>query len=103
MAMQKLRARRFSALIGLGVALAGASACSASKGSNTGVHGGLDSGAGTSSGAASGNGSGATGNIDTSNDSAGNAPTAGGCQHIEVSFIPKIPSIFVLVDRSDSM
>ena len=101
--MKKLRARRFSAAIGLGVALAGASACSAGKGSNSGIHGGLGSGADTSSGAASGNGSGtgATGNIDTNNG--GNSSTDAGCQHIEVNFIPKIPSIFVLVDRSDSM
>jgi hypothetical protein len=83
--------------MGLGLALAGASACSAGKGSNNGVHGGLEPGGGASS-----TGSGATGNINTNNN-AGNSPTDGGCQHIEVNFVPKIPSIFVLVDRSDSM
>ncbi len=92
----KPRAGCFSTLVGLGFALAGASACSASKGANSGTHGGLEPGA-------SGNGSGTTGNIDTRNNNGGNDSTDGGCQHIEVNFVPKIPSIFVLVDRSDSM
>ncbi|MEP7049220.1 MAG: VWA domain-containing protein [Pseudomonadota bacterium] len=96
--MKRARARRFSSLFGLGLALAGASACSAGKGSNSGVHGGLGPGGG--SGASSGTDNGAIGNIDTSNNNNG---ADAGCQHIEVNFVPKIPSIFVLVDRSDSM
>jgi len=43
---------------------------------------------------------GATGNLAT-----GNGGGNGGdmCQHAEVNFVPKTPTIFVLVDRSDSM
>ena len=85
--MKSPRVKRGSTLVVLGLSLAGASACSAGKGSGSGAHG-LGPGAG-----------GATGLIDTG----GNGPTDASCQHVEVNFVPKIPSIFVLVDRSDSM
>jgi hypothetical protein len=43
-------------------------------------------------------------NIDVSSGNGGSAPASdGGCQHVEVSFVPKVPTVFVLVDRSDSM
>ena len=99
--MVKLLARRYSALLGLGVAL-GAAACSAggSNGSTAARGGGTSSGA--TSGVGSGNnGSGATGNIDTSTGGTGTVDPE--CPHVDVNFVPKTPSVFVLVDRSDSM
>ncbi len=45
---------------------------------------------------------GATGNLITDNGGGSNASDAG-CQHMAVHFDPKIPTVFVLVDRSDSM
>jgi len=41
-------------------------------------------------------------NILTNNGGSADATDAG-CQHFAVDFVPKIPSVFVLVDRSDSM
>jgi len=94
--------KRVSAGVVLGVALASAAACSAG-GASGGSHNGLANG-GSANGNGTGNdtGSSATGNIVTSNGGGNSAPD-GGCQHVEVNFVPKIPSIFVLVDRSDSM
>jgi hypothetical protein len=106
--MRSFGARVFSASIVLGFGLAGAAACSATNRSGgAGLHGGGDgnTGAGASSGFSTGSSTGnaATGNIDTMNSNGGNQPTDGGCQHIEVNFVPKIPTVFVLVDRSGSM
>jgi von Willebrand factor type A domain len=104
--LSNLSKRRASAALALGVALAGAVACSAGKAS-TGSHsdpglGTGGNGSGNSPGTGNGPGTAATGNIDT-NPSNGGASPDGGCQHVEVNFVPKIPSIFVLVDRSGSM
>ncbi|MEO8900805.1 MAG: hypothetical protein ABI627_04715 [Polyangiaceae bacterium] len=76
MAPKKRRACHFSALIGLAAALAGASACSANKGSKSGGHDGLGPAASGGNGAIS---------INTN----GNGPSDGACQHIEVNFVPK--------------
>ncbi len=84
--------RRFSPLIGLTLL----SACSNSASAPS-----LRAESGAGAGSASGSGSAATGNIDTS--SGGTAVADPGCPHVEVNFVPKIPSVFVLVDRSDSM
>ena len=88
--------------LGLTLALLAAAGCSASGGSGVG---GRNSGpsSGSTSGIGSGNasGTGATGNIDTS--SGGSGAIDPDCPHVEVNFIPKIPSVFVIVDRSDSM
>jgi hypothetical protein len=109
--MSSLRTLRFSGILGLGLGLALASACSA--GSSTGGSGLHGSGGGNGSGSGA-TGSGATGsdvssgassgttNINTGNAS-GTDPDAGSCQHKELNFVPKIPSVFVLVDRSGSM
>lgn len=105
--MSSLRTRRFSGAIGLGVGLLLASACSASNKTGTSnVRG--SSGDGSVS-----TGSGGSGNSSTTTD--GGSPslntgnTAGvpnvdaGCQQYAVNFVPKIPTVFVLVDRSGSM
>src|SRR3954468_20266701 len=103
--MSMLLKKRALGAVVLGAALVGAVACSASNapiGSRPGP--GQASGGSGSSGNAPGTpGTAASGNIDI-NPSNGGAPAGdGGCQHVEVNFVPKIPSIFVLVDRSDSM
>lgn len=108
--MRTLLRKRLSAVVALGVALASAAACSAGGPSGGGRAGG-DLGGGNASGANGGSsngtgnnaGSSATGNILTSNGGSSAGGSDGGCQHVEVNFVPKIPSIFVLVDRSGSM
>lgn len=101
--------RRASAALALGLSFACAVACSAGKASTgsrsdpglgTGGNGSGNTGNGTGTGNSTGTA--ATGNIDT-NPTNGGASPDGGCQHVEVNFVPKIPSIFVLVDRSGSM
>jgi len=104
--MPKFSARRFSVWFGLSAALGAAASCSASG--DPGSGGGRFNHAGSGSSAASaGTGSivisnGATGNISTDNGGGSNATDAG-CQHVAVNFVPKIPTVFVLVDRSNSM
>jgi von Willebrand factor type A domain len=104
--MSKLLKRRALAAFTLGVALAGAVACSAGKApTSSRTDPGLGTGgngSGNSPGTGNGPGTGNTGNIDT-NPIIGGASSDAGCQHVEVNFVPKIPSIFVLVDRSGSM
>lgn len=104
--MSKHLNRRFSVALALGLALASAAACSAGKAptgsrSDPGLGSG-GNGSGDSPGTGNAPGTAATGNIDT-NPNTGGASTDAGCQHVEVNFVPKIPSIFVLVDRSGSM
>ena len=104
--MRSFSARRLSVFFGLAAALGAAFSCSA--GGDPGGSGGrLDQGGFGSSGAPSAgsgniNTSAATGNIAVDNGGGNNATDAG-CQHQEVNFVPKIPTVFVLVDRSDSM
>jgi hypothetical protein len=103
--MRRFPARRFSVLFGLSAALAAAASCSASGDPTGGGARNAGNGAGASAGSGSalntGNtGSGATGNL--LNNSGGN-PGGEVCQQVEVNFVPKIPTVFVLVDRSDSM
>ena len=104
--MSKLLKRRAAAALALGAALAGSIACSAGKAPITSHNdpglGTGGNGSGNSPGTGNAPGTAATGNIDT-NPSTGGASPDGGCQHVEVNFVPKIPSIFVLVDRSGSM
>ena len=102
--MSKLRSKRTSVGVALGAALACAAACSASGPSTSSRLGGGGSSASGPAGASAGANltTGATGNILTSSGGASTSPD-GGCQHVEVNFVPKIPTIFVLVDRSDSM
>ena len=98
--MKRRLAGQFSALLGLGWVLGGAAtACSASGASSASSHG--NSGAGAASVAGGSAGSAATGNIETS--SGGTAEVDPACPHVEVNFVPKTPSVLVLVDRSDSM
>jgi hypothetical protein len=104
--MAGFAARRFSVLFGLSAALAAAASCSA--GGDPGNSRGRLGGAGYGSSSSAGTGTiitdpnGATGNITTNNGGGSNASDAG-CQHVEVNFVPKIPTVFVLVDRSNSM
>ena len=104
--MQRLLARRFSVFLGLSAALAAAASCSAgnSGGGSGGGHLGLGTGGAPSAGAGNinTNPNGATGNIATNSGGGSNASDAG-CQHQEINFVPKIPTVFVLVDRSGSM
>jgi hypothetical protein len=105
--MSRLRVMRFSGLIGLGLGLALASACSAGKGGTSGVRpGSSGNGSGATgsggTGTGAGNGSG-TGNIGNLNTDAGLDLDAASCQHKELNFVPKTPTVFVLVDRSGSM
>jgi hypothetical protein len=99
--MRSLRARVFSVAIVLGCAFVGTAACSGKSTGGGALRGGGNTGSGASSGAGIITGNGATGNIVTSG---GGAPaTDAGCQHTEVNFVPKTPTVFVLVDRSGSM
>jgi len=102
--MPRYSARRFSVLFGLSAALVTASSCSA--GGDKAGAGGRTAGTGAGAAAGFGNigntGNGATGNILTDNGGGSNSTDAG-CQHVEVNFVPKTPTVFVLVDRSDSM
>lgn len=80
-------------------------ACSASnKGGGTSIRSGTGgsgnaTGAGGNGIAAVGNGTGALGNINTNSG----GDDGGHCQQKELSFLPKTPTVFVLVDRSGSM
>jgi len=98
-------ARRLSVWFGLSAALGAAVSCSASgdpggSGASRLGQGGGSASAGTGSVIINPNG--ATGNISTETGGSGNASSEG-CQHVEVNFVPKIPTVFVLVDRSNSM
>ena len=110
--MSSLRTRRFSGAVGLGVGfgLLLASACSAGnksgtsnvRGSSGTTSNGASSSGGTGTGVGNGSGDGNTGNILTGNN--GGVPNNdAGCQQYAVNFVPKIPTVFVLVDRSGSM
>jgi hypothetical protein len=109
--MRGLRTRRFSGAVGLGVGLGLllASACSASnksgtsnvRGSSGTTSSGSSSSGGTGTGVGNSSGDG-TGNIITGN-SGGVPNNDAGCQQYAVNFVPKIPTVFVLVDRSGSM
>jgi hypothetical protein len=106
--MRSRRTKRFSGIFGLGLGIALASACSASGGANGGsVHGAPGNGTGATGGAGTGTGNGSgdgnTGNINTTGTIGGADSDAGGCQHKELNFVPKTPTVFVLVDRSGSM
>jgi len=105
--MQTFSTRRFSVFFGLSAALAAAASCSAggdpgSSGGRLGVAGSGSNSASAGSGSIITTPNGATGNITTDNGGGSNATDAG-CQHKEINFVPKIPTVFVLVDRSDSM
>jgi len=111
--MSSLRTQRLSgtACLTLGLGLLIGTACSANNtsgaggssvrgtsGASNGSGGSTGSGATTGSGAINGNG--ATGNLNTMDPG---DPDAGSCQHKELNFVPKTPTVFVLVDRSGSM
>ena len=92
--MRSSSARRFSVWFGLSAALAAAASCSAGGGTGSGGRR-LGSSGASSAGA---------GSLVLDPDGAtGNRPGDTSCQHVEVNFVPKIPTVFVLVDRSDSM
>ena len=103
-----LRKGHAAAALALGMALTGAFACSAggqAAGSRTDPGLGLGgsgnlSGTGNVSGSGNSPSTGNTGNIDTNNNNTGGAQ---GCQQKELKFVPKTPTVFVLVDRSGSM
>lgn len=82
-----------------------AAACSAGGGAASVP--GAQRGAAAGASAISNAGSGSTLNINLGGSSTGTGGDSGGsdvgCQHVEVRFVPKVPSVFVLVDRSDSM
>jgi hypothetical protein len=84
--------------VGLTLALLVVPGCSASGSSGAG---GRSSGSASGTGTGTAGGTAATGNIETS--SGGSNASDPDCPHVEVNFIPKPPSVFVLVDRSDSM
>ncbi|MEI9940067.1 MAG: vWA domain-containing protein [Pseudomonadota bacterium] len=105
--MRRFSARRFSVLFGLSGALVAAASCSA--GGNADRSGGRLGVGGSTGAPAAGSGNintnpnGATGNIIAPDTGGGSNASDAGCQHVEVNFVPKIPTVFVLVDRSDSM
>lgn len=117
--MRSLRWQRRSGaiLLSLGLGLGLVTACSANNksgaGSNvrggTGADGSGAQGAGAATGSGASTGSGAnTGSTAGSstigiNTDAGIDTDAGSCQHKELNFVPKTPTVFVLVDRSGSM
>jgi hypothetical protein len=102
--MRRCRAARPAHLVAAMLTLVGSQACSAS-----GERASSDDSSGSDRpGAASTAGRSTTPtidiDIDVSTGSGGSAAvTDAGCQHVEVSFVPKVPTVFVLVDRSDSM
>jgi len=106
--MRRFSARRLSVLFGLSAALVGAASCSAGGDPSGGGRGDAGSGPGASAGFGNignvGNvdGNAATGNIATGNGGNG-SPPGDICDEVTVNFDPKIPTVFVLVDRSDSM
>ena len=105
--MSRFSARRFSVGFSLSVALGAAVSCGGGGGEpGKDVRRANEAGSGSASSAGNGNintnPNGATGNIITDNGGGSNASDAG-CQHVEVNFVPKIPTVFVLVDRSNSM
>jgi len=107
--MSSLRTRRFSsaACLSLGLGLLVATACSASNSSSgSSIRGGTGATGTGATGAGGGTGSGAFANGATGNllnTDAGADLDSGMCQHKELNFVPKTPSVFVLVDRSGSM
>ncbi len=110
--MSSLRTRRFSGAVclSLGLGLLVATACSANNSSGAGStvrNGSGADGSGatgaTGSGAGATTGSGTAGSSTNINTDAGIDTDAGSCQHKELNFVPKTPTVFVLVDRSGSM
>ena len=109
--MKYLRARWLAFSTSVLLPVLGATSCSATNSaSSSGVRGGSTAGGGSTSagataGTANGSGTAASANIDVSNITVGGSSASpdAGCTHIEVNFVPKIPTVFVLVDRSDSM
>ncbi len=97
----------YVAVVFLGLLGSEACSASASRSDSADVTGADRRGAGaagTGSALSAGNSSAPAINIDVSSGTGGSAKTPdAGCQHVEVNFVPKIPTVFVLVDRSDSM
>ena len=90
------------ARLALLVAFLGASGCSAEGEPRQRPTGGEGGSAGDGSGGSAGNvGTGGSGPIIV-HDGGPRDPDAA-CQQVEVRFIPKVPTVFVLVDRSGSM
>jgi hypothetical protein len=80
-------------------------ACTAGiKATPTGSSGSTGSGSAGTTGAAGVTGSAGTGLSGTTGTAAtgGTTPPDGGCQQYDVKFVPKTPTVFVLVDRSGS-
>jgi len=92
--MRSSSARRFSVWFGLSAALAAAASCSAGGGTGSG---------GRRLGSSGASSAGAGSLVLDPGGATGNRPGDTSCQHVEVNFVPKIPTVFVLVDRSDSM
>src|SRR6187402_1505701 len=93
---------RFQVPVALVLGTLVASACSAGGAGGSGTQNPGSGGSGANAGTVINvGGSAATGNIGTNNG--GGDPSDAGCQHVAVNFVPKIPNVFVLVDRSDSM
>jgi len=102
-AKARLKERHIGALFGLGLALGSAAACSA--GGSNAAGGGIRGGGAGAGGGSAGSlilSSGAS-NFNPSGGDDSVPPDGGGCQHFDVSFVPKIPTVFILVDRSGSM
>lgn len=96
-----MTAWRFQIPVALVLGTMVASACSAGGSAGSGAENPGSGGSGANAGTSIHlGGSAATGNLVASG---GGDPSDSGCQHVAVNFVPKIPNVFVLVDRSDSM
>ena len=96
-----MTAWRFQIPVALVLGTIVASACSAGGPAGSGAENPGSGGSGANAGTSIHlGGSAATGNLVASG---GGDPSDSGCQHVAVNFVPKIPNVFVLVDRSDSM
>jgi hypothetical protein len=109
--MRSLRTKRLSGAVGLGLGLGLllANGCSAANkggggGTRAGSSGSGHNGTGAANNGSGNNGTGAgagTTNINTTDPTGGG--DGGGCQQKMLNFVPKTPTVFVLVDRSGSM
>jgi len=105
--MRRFPVRRFSVFFGLSAALVAAVSCSAGGDPpGGGPRGNAGTGQGSSAGSGNSLNTGNTGNGATGNilpDNGGGTSQGEVCVEVERKFVPKTPSVFVLVDRSDSM
>lgn len=100
--MRMRQGRRLGSLAAAFVAFTGAGCSAGGGGSGVDAVAGRAATAGTSAISSSGTGPGIDINV---GGGTSDEPVMAdmGCQHVEVRFVPRVPTVFVLVDRSDSM